>query len=63
MPAQAPYEFPWEQGARAPISYLELMLYTTRHVLEHAAQLSRFLGQHGIADADLDWVPWAKGEA
>jgi DinB superfamily len=61
--ARAPYEFPWEQGQGRPISYLELLLYTMRHVQEHAAQLSLFLGAHGIPDADLDWVPRAKGEA
>ena len=61
--ARAPYEFPWEQGQGRPISYLELLLYTMRHVQEHAAQLSLFLGAHGIPDADLDWMPRAKGEA
>lgn len=55
------YEFPWEKGQGRPISYLQLMLYTMRHVQEHAAQLSLFLGQHGIPDADLDWVPRADG--
>ncbi|HEX6543706.1 MAG TPA: DinB family protein [Ktedonobacterales bacterium] len=55
--ARCPYEFPWEKGQGRPISYLELLLYTMRHVQEHAAQLSLFLGQHGIPDADLDWVP------
>jgi hypothetical protein len=39
-----------------------LLLYTMRHVQEHAAQLSLFLGQHGIPDADLDWVPRAESE-
>jgi hypothetical protein len=57
--ARASYEFPWGQGQGRPISYLELLLYTMRHVQEHAAQLSFFLGRHGIPDADLDWVPWA----
>jgi hypothetical protein len=37
-------------------------MYTMRHVQEHAAQLSLFLGQHGIPDADLDWIPQTKGE-
>lgn len=60
--ARSPYEFPWEQGQGRPISSLELLLYTMRHVQEHAAQLSLFLGQHGIPDADLDWVPRAKDE-
>jgi uncharacterized damage-inducible protein DinB len=60
--ARSPYEFPWEKGQGRPISSLELLLYTTRHVQEHAAQLSLFLGQHAIPDEALDWVPRAKGE-
>ena len=32
--------FPWGE-----LSFLELLLYTMRHVQEHAAQLSLFLGQ------------------
>ena len=53
--------FPWLGGQ--PMSFLELQLYTMRHVQEHAAQLSLFLGQHAIPDEALDWVPWAKEEA
>jgi hypothetical protein len=34
-----------------------------RHVQEHAAQLSLFLGQHGIPDEALGWVARAKEEA
>jgi len=45
------------------MSILELQLYTMRHVQEHAAQLSLFLGQHAIPDEALDWVPRAKDEA
>ena len=52
--------FPWARGKQ--VSYLELLLYTMRHVQEHAAQLSLFLGQHGIPDEALDWVPRAKEE-
>lgn len=52
--------FPWSRGK--PVSYLELLLYAMRHVQEHAAQLSLFLGQHSIPDEVLDWVPRAKGE-
>lgn len=52
--------FPWKWWK--PMSYFELQLYTLRHVQEHAAQLSLFLGQHGISDEALDWVPWAKTE-
>jgi hypothetical protein len=39
-----------------------LLLYTMRHVQEHAAQLSLFLGERGIPGADLHWVLRAKGE-
>jgi uncharacterized damage-inducible protein DinB len=53
--------FPW-LGER-PMSFLELLLHTMRHVQEHAAQLSLFLGQHAIPDEALDWVPRAKEEA
>jgi hypothetical protein len=45
------------------MSNLELMLYTMRHVQEHAAQLSLFLDQHGIPAVDLDWLSRAKDEA
>ncbi len=55
-----PVEYPWSKGQ--PISYLELLLYNMRHVQEHAAQLSLFLGQHAIPDADLDWGSRAKGD-
>ncbi len=54
------FTFPWPGGAT--VSYFELLLYTMRHVQEHAAQLSLFLGQHAIPDEALDWVPWAKEE-
>lgn len=58
-------EFPWMDGMS--ISFFELLLYTMRHVQEHAAQLSLFLGQNvsdvptlsALHDA-LDWVPRAK---
>lgn len=59
--ARRPVSFPWSEGTS--ISYLELQLYNMRHVHEHAAQLSLFLGQHSIPDEALDWVPWAKDEA
>ena len=35
--------FPWGK-----VPFAELMLYTMRHVQEHAAQLHLFLGQHGV---------------
>jgi hypothetical protein len=56
--AHRPVAYPWSRGQ--PISYLELQLYNLRHVQEHAAQLSLFLGQHGIPDADLRWVARAR---
>jgi len=49
---------PWSK----PPSYLELQLYTMRHVQEHAAQMGLFLGQQAMPDADAtdhDWVPRA----
>ena len=58
--AHRPVEYGWSEGK--PISYLELQLYNMRHVQEHSAQLSLFLGQHGIPDEALDWVPRAKGD-
>jgi len=57
--AQQQVDLPWR---RKP-SYFELLLYTLRHVQEHAAQLSLFLGQHGIPDEALGWVGRAKEEA
>jgi len=53
-----PVEYPWSAGQ--PISFLELQLYNLRHVQEHAAQLSLFLGQQHIPDANLAWVARAK---
>ncbi len=53
-----PVKYPWSKGQ--PVSFLELQLYSLRHVQEHTAQLSLFLGQHGIPDEALDWVPQAQ---
>jgi DinB superfamily len=58
--ARRPVEYAWSRGQ--PISYLELLLYTTRHTQEHAAQLCLFLGQHGIPGAELDSVARAKSD-
>jgi hypothetical protein len=52
------FTFPWLGGMS--MSFLELQLYSMRHVQEHAAQLSLFLGQHAIPDEALDWVPRVK---
>src|SRR6266513_1256588 len=46
--------FPWRWWK--PMSFFELQLYTLRHVQEHVAQLSLFLGQRGIPGEALDWV-------
>ena len=40
------------------VSFLELQLYSMRHVQEHAAQLSLFLGQHSLPSPD--WVSMAR---
>lgn len=56
---QAIPSYGWTRGVA--VSFLELLLYTMRHVQEHAAQLSLFLGQHGVPDEALDWVARAKG--
>ena len=52
--------FPWIE--ENPMSFLELQLYSMRHIQEHAAQLSLFLGQNGIDGASIDWVPQAKAD-
>jgi len=47
--------FPWMEP-----SYLELQLYSLRHIQEHAAQLNMILGHRGITGQD--WVAKARGE-
>ncbi|MFO7662789.1 MAG: DinB family protein [Chloroflexota bacterium] len=42
-------------------TFLELQLYSMRHVMEHAAQLGFFLGQHGVAG--VDWVAQARNKS
>ena len=59
--ARQAVSYPWAKGQT--ISFLELQLYNLRHIQEHAAQLSLFLGQHGISGEALDWVARAKDEA
>ena len=39
-------QFPWGE-----LPFAELLLYTMRHVQEHAAQLHMFLGQHRVQHA------------
>jgi len=58
--ARQPVTYPWLEGQA--ISFLELQLYNMRHLQEHAAQLSLFLGQHAIPDEALDWVARAQEE-
>lgn len=49
------FSFRWGE-----MSYLELQLYSLRHVQEHAAQLSLLLGQKlGATPDGVDWVPYA----
>jgi hypothetical protein len=57
--AHQPINFPWTGGK--PMSFAGLLLYTMRHVQEHAAQLNMFLGQNGI-DGVTDWVALAKAD-
>ncbi len=57
--AQQPIKFPWASERR--VSFLEQLLYTMRHVQEHAAQLNMFLGQHAIEGAS-GWVGGAKAD-
>ena len=59
--ARRPVAYPRVAGE--PMSFLERQLYNLRHVQEHAAQLSLFLGQHAIPDEALDWVARAKDDA
>lgn len=42
-------------------SFLEMQLYSMRHVQEHAAQLSLLLGQHDVPG--MDWVTQARNKA
>ena len=42
-------------------TFLELQLYSMRHVQEHAAQLNLFLGENGVSGQD--WVAKARDKA
>jgi DinB superfamily len=57
--ARRPIDFGWALGR--DVSYVELQLYNMRHVQEHAAQLSLFLGQNAMP-ADPDWIGRAKSD-
>ncbi len=39
-------------------TFLELQLYSMRHIQEHAAQLHYFLGRNGVSGSD--WIPKAR---
>jgi hypothetical protein len=54
--AQRRCRFGWGE-----VSFVELQLYSMRHVQEHAAQLSLLLGQKGVSAPD--WVAKAKSSA
>ncbi len=54
-----PVAFPWMREGEV-VSYVELQLYSMRHIQEHAAQLSLVLGNHGVPDEALDWVTRAQ---
>lgn len=54
--AERPCAFPWGE-----LSFAELLLYNMRHVQEHTAQLSLYLGQQGVEAPD--WVAWAGEKA
>lgn len=59
--ARRPVAYPWTEGRQ--VNYLELQLYNLRHVQEHAAQLSLFLGQQVVPDAELGWVSGARDDS
>lgn len=42
-------------------TFLELQLYSMRHIQEHAAQLSFFLGRNDVSG--LDWISKARDDA
>jgi uncharacterized damage-inducible protein DinB len=56
---QAHQQVDFTESVGSPVSFFELLLYTMRHVQEHAAQLNLFLGQNGISETS-DWVSQAK---
>jgi hypothetical protein len=51
--ARRPVSYPWMREDEV-VTYAELLLYNLRHVQGHAAELSLFLGQHGVQT--LDWT-------
>ncbi|HEY7850543.1 MAG TPA: DinB family protein [Ktedonobacterales bacterium] len=59
--ARQPVNFGWMRDGEV-VSYVELQLYSMRHIQEHAAQLSLLLGQHGVQADQIDWVTRAKDD-
>jgi uncharacterized damage-inducible protein DinB len=59
---QAHQQVDFTESVGKPVSFFELLLYTMRHVQEHAAQLNLFLGQNAI-DGASDWISQGKAEA
>lgn len=59
--ALQPVNFGWISDGEV-VSYVELQLYSMRHIQEHAAQLSLLLGEHGVQADRIDWVARAKGD-
>ena len=57
--ARQPVSFGWMEEGEV-VTYVELQLYTMRHVQDHAAQLCLLLGEHGVPADQLDWVTRAK---
>jgi DinB family protein len=57
--ARRPVSYGWMEDGEV-VSYAELQLYNMRHVQGHAAELSLFLGQHGVQTND--WTTRAKGD-
>ena len=57
--ARQPVSFTWISEGEV-VSYVELQLYSMRHVQEHAAQLNLLLGQHGVPAGD--WVACAQDD-
>jgi hypothetical protein len=47
--------YPWMREGEV-VTYAELQLYNLRHLQGHAAELSLFLGQHGVPGEKLDWT-------
>ena len=50
--------YPWTRGA--PATFVELQIYNTRHIQDHAAQLCLFLSANGVSEDALGWVGRAR---